>query len=271
MHERLVTLSKLVGICRAISDVAVVHISEDSLQFILEQAIAQGGSQVWTGIQMDKLFEEHTIESLNDNHIHFRLSLDHLDRALKSGLGATDVLLKLAKKNSSPFLSLQTSSREGHAFDITQDVPLTMMSKDEFAMIIEPQLPRPEVNIVLPPLKIVLQAIDHMKHLSEAVTIRANMNKQLHLAVATEMVSADTQFDNLSHPQVDRAGEEPPDPSVEAEDTVSVQAFRSMCLAHTIEPDHVILCMIPGKAIVCHVLMVDLFLTYYIPVMSQEQ
>jgi hypothetical protein len=46
------------------------------------------------------------VESLNNNEVAFEINLDHLQRALKSGQFAQDIIVKLTKKNGIAYLSL---------------------------------------------------------------------------------------------------------------------------------------------------------------------
>jgi len=52
------------------------------------------------------LFSDCTIESMNNNEVSFNISLDHLQRALKSSQYAQETLIKLTKKNGIAYLSL---------------------------------------------------------------------------------------------------------------------------------------------------------------------
>jgi len=51
------------------------------------------------------LFDDYKIESLNNGEISFKINCDNLNRALKSGMEATEVIMKLTKKGSEPFLN----------------------------------------------------------------------------------------------------------------------------------------------------------------------
>ena len=57
------------------------------------------------------LFGDYTIESLNNNEVSFKLNLDNLHRALKSAQYATDVTMKLTKKNNLPYLHFNIATQ----------------------------------------------------------------------------------------------------------------------------------------------------------------
>ncbi len=85
---------------------------------------------------------------------------------------------------------------------VTQDVPISLVSATQFALLIEPMLPDPKVNIMLPVLKTLRPIIDRMKNISEFLHLNANMRGELSLKVDTNMVSIETHYKNLDHPQV---------------------------------------------------------------------
>lgn len=100
---------------------------------------------VFTDILKISLFEEYKIESINNNEISFEINLDHLQRALKSGQYAQEVILKLTKKNGQPFLSMSVESTQ--QMTIIQDVPIVLLSAQQLGQYTEPHLPDPEVHL----------------------------------------------------------------------------------------------------------------------------
>ncbi len=79
--------------------------SPSKLAIILTSDITDG-MQVWSGMSTSAIFDDDMIlESANNNEISFEINLENLIRALKSGTAAQNVIMKLTKKNNSPFLS----------------------------------------------------------------------------------------------------------------------------------------------------------------------
>lgn len=80
------------------------RLSDDDVQFTV---IPDKGSQVWSNLKLDNVFENYTIQSAAErNIINLEIPIHALQRALKSALGATSVQLRLTKKDNVPMLSL---------------------------------------------------------------------------------------------------------------------------------------------------------------------
>jgi HUS1 checkpoint protein len=65
------------------------------------------GSQVWSNLKIDTVFDSYIIQSAAErNTINLEVPIQALQRALKSALNATSVQLRLTKKDNVPMLSL---------------------------------------------------------------------------------------------------------------------------------------------------------------------
>lgn len=53
------------------------------------------------------MFDDYIIESLNNGEIAFKINCNDLNRALKSALEASEVIMKLTKKGNEPCLNFQ--------------------------------------------------------------------------------------------------------------------------------------------------------------------
>ena len=80
---------------------------------------------------------------------------------------------------------------------ITQEVPIDLKLSDEIALAEPPPLPKPEVNIYLPPIRTVKSIVDKLKGLSDKLVIAANMAGDLILKIETTSVTTKTYFHNL--------------------------------------------------------------------------
>jgi HUS1 checkpoint protein len=186
---------------------------------------------------------------------------------LKSGQLATEITLKLTKKNQVAFLTLAIEIQQSHQMmSVLQDIPIKLLSSAQLAQFSEPHLPDPEVWIMMPPLKLLRSVIDRMKNVYDYLTIMANMGGELTLKVETDMVSIATFYTGLDHPQIE--GRSPPrcDPGKSAVVKVDIKKFARFLYSQQVSPTNVILCIIENTAVVLHVLLEDLYLTYYIPV-----
>jgi len=224
------------------------------------------GVQVWSGINVSALFEEYRIESKNENEIAFEINLDNLLRALKSGQLAAHIILKLTKVENVPFLRMSIDIQSKQLMTVQQDIPIKLLSASQLAQFSEPRLPDPEVYIMMPALRLMRNVIDRMKNIHDYLVLMANMGGELTLKVETDMVSIATFYTGLSHPQIE--GRSPPqhEPEKHAEVKVDIKKFAKFLYSYQVSPTNVILCIVEGAALVLHVLLEDLYLTYYIPV-----
>ncbi len=202
--------------------------------------------QVWSGLNTTSIFKDIIIESLHQNEIYFELALDHLQKALKSASGSAiqlhDVIVKLTKKNGSPYLSFTIELHPSPTMTITQDVPITLLSAQQFASLTEPHLPDPKVHVLLPPLRVLRPVVDRMKNISEFLTISANMAGSLALKVDTDLASVATFYSNLEHPTIE--GRSPPrrDEGRKCTIKVDVKKFARFLFSYQINPSNVICC-----------------------------
>jgi len=266
LNEKCGLFIKVCTTVKKINKECVIHLTERKVQFILTSEVTEGGVQVWSGINAASLLEDYRIESLNSNEIAFEINVDHLQRALKSGQYAQEITIKLTKKNGIPFLSLAIENSQ--QMTIIQDVPIVLLSSQQLAQYTEPHLPDPEVHIMMPPLKLLRHVIDKMKNVSDYVSIEANMAGKLVFKVETEMVTIHTNYVNLEHPQIE--GRSPPRLNLDqkAEVKVDIKKFARFLYSYQVGPRNVICCIVEGRAVVLHVLLDDLYLTYYIPVLN---
>ena len=74
------------------------------------------------------------------------VSLDNLQRALKSAAPAQETTIKLVKKNGHPYLQFLIIVQAGQQINIAHDVPIQLLSAQQLAQYVEPHLPDPEVR-----------------------------------------------------------------------------------------------------------------------------
>lgn len=210
------------------------------------------------------------IESLNNNEIVLELNLDNLQKALKSGQYSHETLMKLIKKNNCAYLSFAIEMNHAQSITVIQDVPVAVMSSQQYKGFVEPKFPNPSIYILMPPLKVLRPIIERMKNLEQFLYITANMNGELTFKVETEMFTIGTFFRGLEHPQLE--GMPPPSPDVTKQARVKVEAkkFYKSLYSHQILPKSVICCLFEKQALVLHVILEDLVISYYVPVVSDD-
>ena len=88
----------------SLGQIAWCRLNDEDVRFTV---IPEKGSQVWSVLKIDTVFETYTIQSASpQNTINLEVPIQALQRALKSALGATSVQIRLTKKDNLPMLSL---------------------------------------------------------------------------------------------------------------------------------------------------------------------
>ena len=155
--------------------------------------IPDKGSQCWSRLNIDAIFDKYLCQSATENNtINLELPIQALSRALKTVSNATDVWIRLTKKDNVPILALtihtsttvknnsvvtaERISDEYGDFDldidlndpawggvsltdtrerqtvITQDVPVKVLHPQQVGGLHEPRLREPDVHIYMPNL-----------------------------------------------------------------------------------------------------------------------
>lgn len=197
------------------------------------------------------------------------LNLENLYRALKSGQYSTETLIKLTKKNSSAFLSIAIELNQAQSIAVVHDIPVLIHPKLH-KKLVEPKFPNPTIYILMPPLKTIRPIIEKMKNLEQYIYITANMNGELTFKVETELFSIGSFFRGLEHPQLEGMPPPTPDATKQARVKVDAKKFYKSLYSHQILPQSVICCLFEKRALVLHVLLDDLVLSYYIPVVIED-
>ena len=147
------------------------------------------GMQVWAKTAVRCLFDAYVVESLNNNQIAFELSVENLERALKSAQFSTNCNCKLTKKGGKPYLTFIVEIQAAQIMNVVQDVPVKLLTPAQAALILEPSInadPR-EVNVCLPSVgKVVRPIVDRLRKLDDVLLVEANMDGVLRLGVQTD-------------------------------------------------------------------------------------
>jgi HUS1 checkpoint protein len=207
---------------------------------------------------------------MTNNIIAMEVELDKLLKALKSGQAAHDITMKLTKKTNpaGAFLSFGIEVNQSQSITVVQEVPVTVMTQEQFQHLSEPKLPEPDVYIMLPPAKALRPIIEHMKNVDQYLQVQANMNGELTLKVETEMFTIGTFFHKLEHPQMEGVPAATANPDKVATVKVDIKKFHKSLYSYQVAPSNIVCCMFEQQALVLHLLLDDLFVTYYIPVLD---
>ncbi|PIA99907.1 Checkpoint protein hus1 [Cercospora beticola] len=173
------TFTKFTASLASLGNIAWLRLDEKDVRFTV---IPETGSQVWSVLAIDTIFETYSIQSAAEgNTINLEVPLAPLQRALKSAAHATSASIRLTKKDNVPLLSLtiatqpinsSASNANGHpGYDrhsgedadfltarqeretlVTQDIPIRVLAPASVDGLHEPRSRLPDVHITLPNL-----------------------------------------------------------------------------------------------------------------------
>ncbi|KAK3686703.1 Checkpoint protein hus1 [Vermiconidia calcicola] len=102
--QNIHTFTKFTASLSTLGHIAWVRLDEKDVRFTV---IPEQGTQVWSVLSIDTIFETYTIQSAAPNNtINLEVPLAPLQRALKSAQNAIAANIRLTKKDSIPLLSL---------------------------------------------------------------------------------------------------------------------------------------------------------------------
>ena len=93
----------------------------------------------------ERIFSQFLIESKCKDVIGLEVGLANLAQALHAGNSAHYVQLKLIKKGSMPYLSVEAQTVDG-GLSVVQDIPVRVLSATELGRHSEPFIPVPQVR-----------------------------------------------------------------------------------------------------------------------------
>lgn len=199
--------------------------TDEDVQFTV---IPDKGSQCWSKLQIDTIFDKYQCQSATEkNTINLELPLQALSRALRSALNATDVWIKLTKKDNVPMIcitihsstfvtnnSVVTAERivdEYGDFDldvdlndpvfggsgynqtrerqtvITQDIPVKVLHPADVGNLHEPRLREPDVHIYMPNLAQLKSMSERFTKLAMATTVSTSAKNAPKLEMSANM------------------------------------------------------------------------------------
>ncbi|KAI7543963.1 Hus1-like protein [Hortaea werneckii] len=125
----ITTLTRFASSLATLGHIAWVRLNDTDCRFTV---IPEKGSQVWSVLSPDSIFEEYTIQSAaEENAINLEVPLAELVRALRSaGNGGTGASVRLTKRDGMPVLrlSITTTTTTGGGANAAQGYPPTAPS-----------------------------------------------------------------------------------------------------------------------------------------------
>lgn len=102
--QNIHTFTKFTASLATLGHIAWVRLDEKDVRFTV---IPEQGTQIWSVLSIDTIFETYTIQSAAPNNtINLEVPLAPLQRALKSAQNANAANIRLTKKDNVPLLSL---------------------------------------------------------------------------------------------------------------------------------------------------------------------
>eukprot|EP00056_Hartaetosiga_gracilis_P018344 m.10664 g.10664 ORF g.10664 m.10664 type:complete len:251 (+) comp6663_c0_seq1:3-755(+) len=244
------------------------------LYFTLDQDLVEDDSRVWVEVIQGHLFDSYLIQSWHaDSEILLHVNIEHVCRALRSATNCTELVMKLTKKNSQPYLDFKigTMSSTGVVRPITQDIPVTVCPAEDIEAVKPPQFPIANVNIYLPDVRMLKNVVERMKAISHVVTVRANMEGEFELLVENDVATVRTHFKNLENPPF-KEGQAPAD-DVPASQffaaTIDTRRLLNFIQAAQNFADQAHMLMsISTRVVVLFLLHDDMNLSYIVPIRS---
>ncbi|KAF2168125.1 hypothetical protein M409DRAFT_65640 [Zasmidium cellare ATCC 36951] len=107
--QNIHTFTKFTASLATLGHIAWVRLDEKDVRFTV---IPEQGTQVWSVLSIDTIFETYTIQSAApDNTINLEVPLAPLQRALKSAQNAVAANIRLTKKDNIPLLSVTITTQ----------------------------------------------------------------------------------------------------------------------------------------------------------------
>ncbi|KXS19231.1 Hus1-like protein, partial [Gonapodya prolifera JEL478] len=272
----LPSLTEIAQSANSLAKTCIARITPTKVFFIVADTNADSAIQLWAHIEADKVFEDFRIESQNNNEIWLELSPELLARSLKSTAHADGTNLRLTKRDEKAVLSFQVSavSRTHKHVQITQDLPVRVLTKAQADVIQEPMVPDPQVHIMPPPLSALRPLVDRLKQLSGQCVISANMQGEWRVEAQADGVTVEARWEKLVNPGLDPSALPPPnsqparDGFAFARTRVDSRDLAKFLRSDVVNPTKVVCCLIENHAVVFYVYIRDEgtgALTYFIP------
>ncbi|CAK4032678.1 checkpoint hus1 [Lecanosticta acicola] len=107
--QNIHTFTKFTASLATLGHIAWVRLDETDVRFTV---IPERGTQVWSVLSIDTIFDTYTIQSAAPNNtINLEVPLAPLQRALKSAQSAIAASIRLTKKDNIPLLSLTITTQ----------------------------------------------------------------------------------------------------------------------------------------------------------------
>ncbi|KAI5849638.1 checkpoint protein Hus1/Mec3 [Morchella snyderi] len=161
----ITTLTKLVSCLSSISKVAWLKLDEEQVHFTL---MDEDTVKVFATISKETIFSTYRIASASSNTINLEVPLPVLLRALRSCASSPTATIRLTKRaaDNVPILCITVSTAPASSTLVTQEIPVRVLAPATVAGLGEPEVPPPQVSVVLPALAAVRGVVERMNRLA---------------------------------------------------------------------------------------------------------
>ncbi|GAA98038.1 uncharacterized protein L969DRAFT_102273 [Mixia osmundae IAM 14324] len=235
--SNIATFQYIVSSVSTLAKQCIIKLTAEKVHIICMGDISSS-TQVWAQIDVNVIFAEYRIESSAGNMIYLEVVTEALKRALNSGQGATEAVIRLTKKGATPILSLaiKSASHTGKAIDILQEISVRVLKQADMDNLKEPLCPDPDVTLYMPSLKGVQVVVERMRNISSHIIFTANKMGELRLSVEDELAKIETVWKNLKQAHFENSqaasGEEEDDPRALHAVKIDIKMFLKFLSTH---------------------------------------
>ncbi|KTW26512.1 uncharacterized protein T551_03429 [Pneumocystis jirovecii RU7] len=235
------------------------------------------GTQVWAILEVKSIFQDYLVQSNTNNIINLEVPIDHLHKALKSSVNASEIVLRLTKHDHFPMLSCSISllGKSGGMSAVTHNIHVRVLSP--LMQLFEPVVPEPDCHIILPSLSQLRYISERFRAISNKIFLKANMSGEFQIGVVSDSCKIETKFKDLINPELDPCAvkdiskhpSQIRDKKAFVTVKVSVKDWLNLLQVHIVAK-RVIACFCEGHALVLYVYIMEpeeessAVLTYYI-------
>lgn len=183
-----------------LSEEATFILDKKGLQLHCEAApSATGHLRCYSQLNPSELWSSFTIESRANNVIGLRCNLGTLLHALKGGLTAHSVAVKLTKKGQAKYLAFSMDVVQDVGLVINHDVPVRVLAETQLAEYKEPELPPTIGSTALPDVKKLKSLVERLKSFSPGeVSFEIRYDGTLCISINTTDTAIKAFYPNMA-------------------------------------------------------------------------
>ncbi|KAH8295389.1 hypothetical protein KR018_010496 [Drosophila ironensis] len=191
------TLAKLAKDC-------IMILGDRQMHFIVNEDQSSTASPlVWASIAAAEYFPEYRLEAArpDQDYIVLGMTSANLGRAFSvlRGGGVSSCKLKL-QRIQFPCISVVAtvlSSSSTEAREVVHDVPVTIIPASDWSAYVVPRVPRSQLALSLPSLRLLRSLIDKLKNISPSLEFQASSDGELSVIATSEMSTVTSRFQRL--------------------------------------------------------------------------